>query len=171
MRGSPRSDRPICKCSGIIPAHAGLTFLPSFGLRRHRDHPRACGAHGLMTLNQIADMGSSPRMRGSRKFKVMHGLGDGIIPAHAGLTSRKGGSQPPAGDHPRACGAHQMPSVLDLYMRGSSPRMRGSHHGCAVAGPDAGIIPAHAGLTLYHLSETHQARDHPRACGAHLILY
>ena len=106
MRGSPRSDRPICKCSGIIPAHAGLTFLPSFGLRRHRDHPRACGAHGLMTLNQIADMGSSPRMRGSPQFKVRAKLAAGIIPAHAGLTHHIFPSGRPDRDHPRACGAH-----------------------------------------------------------------
>ena len=59
-----------------------------------------------MTLNQIADMGSSPRMRGSLEHFTGVYKGTGIIPAHAGLTSYRLPFDLDNRDHPRACGAH-----------------------------------------------------------------
>ena len=45
--------------------------------------------------------------------------------------------------------------------------MRGSRRGQFSAAPYVGIIPAHAGLTVFLEVHTWIARDHPRACGAH----
>ena len=52
--------------------------------------------------------------------------GKGIIPAHAGLTQERPGSQRSARDHPRACGAHTAIQKMPSPSTGSSPRMRGS---------------------------------------------
>ena len=46
--------------------------------------------------------------------------------------------------------------------------MRGSQIRDAIVIPLAGIIPAHAGLTVYALVHIQKSWDHPRACGAHI---
>ena len=45
--------------------------------------------------------------------------------------------------------------------------MRGSRHSLHLLQMDAGIIPAHAGLTAPKQYDKRVDRDHPRACGAH----
>ncbi len=52
---------------------------------------------------------------------------------------------------------------------GSSPRMRGSLRYFFRAYRKQGIIPAHAGLTLECRILLASRRDHPRACGAHML--
>ena len=87
MRGSPRCLSGSLGITGIIPAHAGLTGVRTFGSGSAGDHPRACGAHHTETAAGWGFLGSSPRMRGSQ-FRCSHKSGQrGIIPAHAGLTS------------------------------------------------------------------------------------
>ena len=45
MRGSHQSAYSCLLSSGIIPAHAGLTFSLMVNAHFTWDHPRACGAH------------------------------------------------------------------------------------------------------------------------------
>ena len=45
MRGSPSRPRLALVRLGIIPAHAGLTYLSHVNHPPFWDHPRACGAH------------------------------------------------------------------------------------------------------------------------------
>ena len=108
MRGSPIGLRNIAGFLGIIPAHAGLTCRPDSGDSGAWDHPRACGAHSASRFTKSIARGSSPRMRGSQDARHGQCLGDGIIPAHAGLTIRPDERPHRVRDHPRACGAHQM---------------------------------------------------------------
>ena len=114
-------------------------------------------------------VGSSPRMRGSPRLCSHLRMGNGIIPAHAGLTIPVTSNPIVLRDHPRACGAH-VDAIIDAWrVWGSSPRMRGSpphphHH---LARPR--IIPAHAGLTGGRFVASSTVWDHPRACGAHVI--
>ena len=112
-------------------------------------------------------MGSSPRMRGSRTGTNAVVSGDGIIPAHAGLTRSASCAIIQHGDHPRACGAHKTHVDFSSVKQGSSPRMRGSPPSSPSMETSSGIIPAHAGLTLFSLTARRRAKDHPRACGAH----
>ena len=88
MRGSRRKSPCMAGSSGIIPAHAGLTLVRSRSAQRLRDHPRACGAHQKIDVAVKWNMGSSPRMRGSRQERHPRQRRGGIIPAHAGLTPR-----------------------------------------------------------------------------------
>ena len=112
-------------------------------------------------------MGSSPRMRGSRRADCGNHQARGIIPAHAGLTHIFVSSHFILRDHPRACGAHLMAPRLSMRRLGSSPRMRGSHERSLRLRGLRRIIPAHAGLTALSLPAFRMLRDHPRACGAH----
>ena len=88
MRGSLAQAPAVDLVVGIIPAHAGLTARRRCSGRAAWDHPRACGAHPTSMTTRLLALGSSPRMRGSLTFVFVIVLSFGIIPAHAGLTSR-----------------------------------------------------------------------------------
>ena len=113
--------------SRIIPAHAGNSRPPlHLAMDAATDHPRACGelsstgdraddstdhprACGELwnefDLNAIIDIGSSPRMRGTREMGGRRSQDRGrIIPAHAGNSSMLGRNRHLPTDHPRACG-------------------------------------------------------------------
>ena len=90
MRGSRTHRIPLLSQVGIIPAHAGLTARKSRRFTIRRDHPRACGAHLNTPAFAWLFQGSSPRMRGSHRGKDKSLVRAGIIPAHAGLTYRRG---------------------------------------------------------------------------------
>ena len=70
----------------IIPAHAGQTRLRMTRHSSAPDHPRACGANCVGTLEYRCQTGSSPRMRGKLIISRGHGHALRIIPAHAGQT-------------------------------------------------------------------------------------
>ena len=133
--------------TGIIPAHAGLTFHDLHVSCSSRDHPRACGAHMPFTQDILSAAGSSPRMRGSLFGSLCKHILKGIIPAHAGLTRKKKALKYGDRDHPRACGAHDDFALHCNTESGSSPRMRGSPGMPEDENEKGGIIPAHAGLT------------------------
>ena len=106
-------------------------------------------------------------MRGSHRGDTETTAHHGIIPAHAGLTQSSRATIGQGWDHPRACGAHRTVKTSSRNPRGSSPRMRGSHGVIGGINSISGIIPAHAGLTGAITPIQPEARDHPRACGAH----
>ena len=167
MRGSLVLGQTVGHCQGIIPAHAGLTRPKAVSTVLLWDHPRACGAHRQKQLRGILLQGSSPRMRGSLTDRRRNDISAGIIPAHAGLTSRITADINAPRDHPRACGAHRSENGWKRVRWGSSPRMRGSLSSGTVNVRVDGIIPAHAGLTYAIKKWNPEAKDHPRACGAH----
>ena len=148
MRGSLLLSLCRLVAAGIIPAHAGLTFLDVSVDGKGKDHPRACGAHLPMRFALFSFWGSSPRMRGSQDATRGRWYNLGIIPAHAGLTIQPTGWSGFARDHPRACGAHYVRCNFTAFALGSSPRMRGSPDPDDSVDFEQGIIPAHAGLTL-----------------------
>ena len=110
-------------------------------------------------------------MRGTLDTTKEEARDIGIIPAHAGNTSDCRPGRNRAGDHPRACGEHSLQEFVTLCMLGSSPRMRGTRcRGFGFGGGD-GIIPAHAGNTPTWARRQMKRKDHPRACGEHVIVY
>ena len=86
VRGTLHGQRLPGELHGIIPACAGNTFHHLPARRRCRDHPRVCGEHGRRCADCYADLGSSPRVRGTRRDERPRRLQDGIIPACAGNT-------------------------------------------------------------------------------------
>ena len=106
MRGSLDTNQPEQQAFGIIPAHAGLTRYAEAPAAIYRDHPRACGAHVQGAWEAASAWGSSPRMRGSQWIARVRRNKNGIIPAHAGLTTIFCARPADERDHPRACGAH-----------------------------------------------------------------
>ena len=109
--------------------------------------------------------GSSPRMRGTRRYRWRLDWSGRIIPAHAGNSPPCGRRLPQRSDHPRACGELvQKPGDLRMKV-GSSPRMRGTLVEKTKGSQCYRIIPAHAGNSLIVLHLFFAVADHPRACG------
>ena len=106
-------------------------------------------------------------MRGTRVCQFGIDGGNGIIPAYAGNTYDRALAPKSIGDHPRVCGEHLSPSILEYSYQGSSPRMRGTHHNRYVVHTVTGIIPAYAGNTEDYREHAPYVRDHPRVCGEH----
>ena len=128
MRGTPACATASVRTSGIIPAYAGNTVEPMRSTTPRRDHPRVCGEHTVHNPTGKAAEGSSPRMRGTQMKLNFDSKDGGIIPAYAGNTKCRENRPRIRRDHPRVCGEHDS-TVSDRDLgRGSSPRMRGTHH-------------------------------------------
>ena len=152
MRGKLEVKEFKSTATRIIPAHAGQTSTLGMTVVRPSDHPRACGANFATLVGSQLQNGSSPRMRGKRRFSRSTRRDGRIIPAHAGQTGRRHSIPPAASDHPRACGANFVGLLGGGCGVGSSPRMRGKRRrGCGCRRPPR-IIPAHAGQTPPALS-------------------
>ena len=110
---------------------------------------------------------SSPHMRGIPVGTgVVVGL-VGIIPAHAGHTSRATQSTFRTWDRPRTCGVYCFYGFPLFLVSGSSPHMRGIRKlqgSCIIP---VGIIPAHAGHTCCRRRRRRSIWDHPRTCRAY----
>ena len=149
MRGTLLFVHCLVLSAGIIPAHAGNTFCRIYGFAPPRDHPRACGEHMPEDCELHPTEGSSPRMRGTHAgWSAVH-RHRGIIPAHAGNTIDTWQALKASWDHPRACGEHAFDEVSGDRYEGSSPRMRGTRQNDTPNNHENGIIPAHAGNTLW----------------------
>ena len=107
MRGKLRDCRRPPRNLRLIPAHAGKTDYVPKSLCRSGAHPRACGENILKQCSWTTCAGSSPRMRG--KLSSVRSLWNvrGLIPAHAGKTSRQPLRHTPWRAHPRACGENR----------------------------------------------------------------
>ena len=112
---------------GIIPAYAGNTASCSSSTHCSRDHPRVCGEHSADPWMLSEATGSSPRMRGTQVRRGVRLGRRGIIPAYAGNTTTGAPAAGTCRDHPRVCGEHWRCRTGMLNVRGSSPRMRGTH--------------------------------------------
>ena len=126
-----------------------------------------CGEHPMRLSPPFANVGSSPRVRGTLTDGDAVELGGGIIPACAGNTLRPARLHADQRDHPRVCGEHSSTQSFCCPIWGSSPRVRGTLRTPANASSGAGIIPACAGNTAFSCTSHMMPRDHPRVCGEH----
>ena len=150
VRGKPDQRRDPVRRERIIPARAGQTRW----CREYRipkpDHPRACGAN----LSTSSNSNSSAW----------------IIPARAGQTVWGGQRGASRADHPRACGANSSASAVTVTLPGSSPRVRGKQRASRQPDEHVRIIPARAGQTSPCCPHAIGSSDHPRACGANVVV-
>ena len=188
MRGTRRAGIRHSERGRFIPAHAGNTRTSSCARPRRPVHPRACGEHASAATVTDRSVGSSPRMRGTRRDRDADQTSWRFIPAHAGNTRARCTILPPrrfipahAGNtlaasdslaespvHPRACGEHVTAHSQGSVGDGSSPRMRGTRSERFALLPPDRFIPAHAGNTWSRRHHTRCRAVHPRACGEHV---
>ena len=153
------------RVGGLIPAHAGKTSAEPDHILPHRAHPRSRGENRPCDSHSAEIAGSSPLTRGKpATYQVTAKLG-GLIPAHAGKTSRPPWASYPAWAHPRSCGENTRKMGFAAIVAGSSPLTRGKQaasRGCCVA---ARLIPAHARKTPARPEPQASARAHPHSHG------
>src|SRR6266567_4567577 len=126
VRGTFRTDSGVIYRGRFIPARAGNIAGVLGQFWNNSVHPRACGEHLQHLADNIADAGSSPRVRGT-----FDAIGDGIgvgrfIPARAGNMSWRSWTSNGTPVHPRACGEHLTAEEKRSDGSGSSPRVRGT---------------------------------------------
>ena len=168
---------------GLIPAHAGKTRGPGYGMRvgqapprsreenssdpwrrqRSRAPPHSRGENPKVVVFDNLMDGSSPLTRG-KPIRVLAVRGDlGLIPAHTGKTGTGCPSSPHPWAHPHSRGENAISMIKESQTAGSSPLTRGKlvHH--RHDGLRARLIPAHAGKTASTCIARLRGRAHPRS--------
>ena len=166
-RGLQALVRRISAAQGIIPAHAGFTRSRPRRRGGGRDHPRTRGVYSGAEQPTRQLVGSSPHTRGLPDGRLAQAVGRGIIPAHAGFTSRALRHAARLRDHPRTRGVYPLPAPVHVAPPGSSPHTRGLRDRVTGVTWPLGIIPAHAGFTTGSSRMRLSCTDHPRTRGVY----
>ena len=106
----PLRDRDRAK-GGLIPAHAGKTRRPQGCGRTREAHPRSRGENVRRLWRRGRRWGSSPLTRGKPLTHPLKGRNNGLIPAHAGKTSRQASTPTCPRAHPRSRGENRRRSA------------------------------------------------------------
>ena len=155
---------------GLIPAHAGKTGRTSAPACWSPAHPRSRGENAAMMRSVLAIQGSSPLTRGKRTRTSATTRPSGLIPAHAGKTTKGPRSSASSWAHPRSRGENACGLASRIELRGSSPLTRGKHVRRRHERPHHGLIPAHAGKTCCMARLMFSAPAHPRSRGENYVL-
>ena len=116
----------------------------------------------------MASAGSSPLTRGKLVAAGRAGAKGGLIPAHAGNTTRLAHLAFPLRAHPHSCGENSRARSSGVAPNGSSPLTRGKRGAAVPASRRIGLIPAHAGKTGARRSSPGNAGAHPRSRGENI---
>ena len=164
-RGKPYSQVNVGPSTGLIPAWAGKTGAVVVSQSRNAAHPRV-GGENLRAQNRPAyHSGSSPRGRGKPGAPPAQPGGRRLIPAWAGKTRHRCGSQVLAPAHPRVGGENRWTCGACRNVSGSSPRGRGKLAVVGLDSLDERLIPAWAGKTRLQARYASDRRAHPRVGG------
>ena len=164
-RGKPPRRSPPKSRPGLIPAHAGKTRTAQGRPSSAGAHPRSRGENPIEPLNEEAEAGSSPLTRGKQGSAAMSLMKKGLIPAHAGKTTRGASCRDRGRAHPRSRGENGDGLHEGHDLRGSSPLTRGKLVDGVNCDRATGLIPAHAGKTTAVSTGGPTSRAHPRSRG------
>ena len=165
-RGENISSRSaIWFLRGSSPLTRGKRALLSGFSRPRLAHPRSRGENQVVPKMVPGFPGSSPLTRGKPTDILAGTLGNRLIPAHAGKTSRQ--KRSPHGDraHPRSRGENRPISSQAPSATGSSPLTREKRPRGARGRTACRLIPAHAGKTSSRCSRKDCMPAHPRSRG------
>ena len=109
--------------------------------------------------------GSSPLTRGKHVGFPRRPLGFGLIPTHAGKTTRPGGCLRERRAHPHSRGENTRTVTGSPPRRGSSPLTRGKHSDGHRVTSTSGLIPTHAGKTCAWRKREWTCWAHPHSRG------
>ena len=126
-----------------------------------------CGEHNSANSVKLRFLGSSPRVRGTRRYIARRRRLLRFIPACAGNTALPAIAKWPLPVHPRVCGEHRHSIKVELMPTGSSPRVRGTPFAGYTMPYMSRFIPACAGNTFPLRVPELFLSVHPRVCGEH----
>ena len=156
---------------GLIPTHTGKTLGRRPRLQRCWAHPRSHRENRSDMQEFLNALGSSPLTRRKLVVRVAVELPPGLIPAHAGKTSRRMHPRTSAPAHPRSRRENCSVCLDTLRPWGSSPLTRGKHRCGGLDLRDDGLIPAHTGKMRSSSSSTSIRRVHPRSRGENIVQF
>ena len=165
VRGSLQSGDQGQPGDGSIPACAGK---PPAGVRSPpapRVHPRVCGEARAVGCRGLGASGPSPRVRGSQPPESSPCSASGSIPACAGKPAVGVVQARVIRVHPRVCGEAWVTQLAGSFVKGPSPRVRGSLLPSSPIVPRLGSIPACAGKPRIPRTAPRGSGVHPRVCG------
>ena len=157
----------------FIPACAGNSSANPVRSKQRTVHPRVCGEQASGVSPNLAQTGSSPRVRGTGIRRLAQFGPNRFIPACAG--NRHQASRPiwPKPVHPRVCGEQTLDWMLVDGDCGSSPRVRGTDRPGRTEYHENRFIPACAGNRNRLEGMAKCGAVHPRVCGEqsfHLVI-
>ena len=170
VRGTHEPTQPRPARHRFIPACAGNTCVSLGRPKVDTVHPRVCGEHSRRPPRRRRDIGSSPRVRGTRPPGAGKRRFERFIPACAGNTGEGLRPIPRISVHPRVCGEHFDKLPRGFAHAGSSPRVRGTHVAGRATRLIQRFIPACAGNTTMQTNRLVALPVHPRVCGEHRLL-
>ena len=168
-RGTPLPVMRPGKYPRFIPAYAGNTFCLSIWLARVPVHPRLRGEHLPYFFRASAHSGSSPPTRGTRRLAMPRHFQTRFIPAYAGNTLTRHGTNTLFTVHPRLRGEHASQIRVSLGAEGSSPPTRGTPASVQRCCQVMRFIPAYAGNTGPWRRRRRHRSVHPRLRGEHVL--
>ena len=128
-------------------------------------HPRSRGENYRNPALIWLSRGSSPLTRGKPGWPRATGQRSGLIPAHAGKTTRAATETVRRRAHPRSRGENILRQSACAGQGGSSPLTRGKLGAVADCLSARGLIPAHAGKTRGSWLAGTATWAHPRSRG------
>ena len=132
---------------------------------RSRAHPRSRGENLTPAGRLVIDGGSSPLTRGKPCPPRRASASTGLIPAHAGKTTKKADRSKIHRAHPRSRGENEAGDEKGSTFDGSSPLTRGKLSSAIARYRRVGLIPAHAGKTRRSRRISLSSGAHPRSRG------
>ena len=135
----------------------------------HTAHPRSRGENEYGFAVADKDSGSSPLTRGKLGVVGVRGPVVGLIPAHAGKTSRQADKARVHEAHPRSRGENKGTSEHTTGPGGSSPLTRGKLSNGLRSPSRPRLIPAHAGKTRGSVISRASTPAHPRSRGENAV--
>ena len=154
----------------FIPAYAGNAKSSRSGTPFRSVHPRVCGERKHRKVGEREKAGSSPRMRGTRRFRIHPEEIVRFIPAYAGNATAAIGERFRRAVHPRVCGERYRCNWGAFPKGGSSPRMRGTRESVQGADEIQRFIPAYAGNAQCMWDSPRINPVHPRVCGERILM-
>ena len=133
-------------------------------------HPRSRGENRIRIPSCLMLSGSSPLTRGKPPPGSPRPHLPGLIPAHAGKTRPRSRAHPDRTAHPRSRGENTVSAEPTGRLEGSSPLTRGKRSPRRALMMRSGLIPAHAGKTLWALRVCRTVAAHPRSRGENGIV-
>ena len=128
-------------------------------------HPRVCGEQPAGAAEIAAEIGSSPRVRGTDRLSGVGVLVARFIPACAGNRDFHPVKYFQKTVHPRVCGEQLVVRRLPTVSLGSSPRVRGTERQGRQQTGESRFIPACAGNRRPGIPLRRPPPVHPRVCG------
>ena len=124
-RGKQVEARAQARDHGLIPTHAGKTLDVKIAAFRLRAHPHSRGENSPSSPRPSAGRGSSPLTRGKPSARAISPGTNGLIPTHAGKTTRCSSTWNSRRAHPHSRGENMTSSRCIQPGLGSSPLTRG----------------------------------------------